>query len=111
MVNTMLFLPQELSLEMLAKVAVIADDYEYKRALYLMVDIWIKNPKIKNNPQCSRDLILWLWIAWFFELRSQFKESTFLAIANNEGLFDSFGLPFPNSVIVRSSPCLEMIHC
>ena len=36
-------IPQKLSLEILTKVAVIADYYNYKEALYFLKDIWITN--------------------------------------------------------------------
>lgn len=51
---------------MLAKIAVIADYYECREALYFLTDMWIKNVEEKIPTAVSRNLILWLWIAWFF---------------------------------------------
>lgn len=59
-------IPRKLTLEMLAKIAVIADYYECREALYFLTDMWIKNVEEKIPTAVSRNLILWLWIAWFF---------------------------------------------
>ncbi|KAJ5466019.1 hypothetical protein N7530_009806 [Penicillium desertorum] len=56
-------IPRKLTLEMLAKVAVIADYYDCKEALYFLTDTWIKNLEENIPTAISRDLILWLWIA------------------------------------------------
>ncbi|KAJ5935977.1 hypothetical protein N7454_005275 [Penicillium verhagenii] len=91
--------PRKLTLEMLAKVAVISDYYECKRALNLINEIWIENLEEEITPRISRDLILWLWIAWFFELPSQFEKSTLIAMSKGSVLLDSLGLPIPTRVI------------
>ncbi|KAJ5936882.1 hypothetical protein N7466_003332 [Penicillium verhagenii] len=93
--------PRMLSLEMLAKVAVILDYYQCKKALDLINEIWIKDleDKEKITPEISRDLILWLWIAWFFERPAKFNESTLIAISKSGVLLDNLGLPIPTSVI------------
>ncbi|KAJ5805563.1 uncharacterized protein N7503_003165 [Penicillium pulvis] len=90
---------QKLSLEMLAKVTVIADYYECKNALYLLKDMWIKNVKGDIPTTLSRDLILWLWIAWFFELPAQFSWSTSMVMSQSDKPIDILGLPIPGIVI------------
>ncbi|KAJ5424577.1 hypothetical protein N7445_010550 [Penicillium cf. griseofulvum] len=101
------YIPRKLTLEMLAKVAVIADYYECKTALYIMKDIWIDNLEENIPPIVSRDLILWLWIAWFFQLPSQFKMSSLIAISRSDDCVFSFGLPIPTNVIVSINKCRE----
>ncbi|KAJ6092676.1 hypothetical protein N7486_007965 [Penicillium sp. IBT 16267x] len=92
-------IPKKLTLEMLAKVAVIADYYECKNVLYLLTDRWINNLKEKIPATVTRGLILWLWIAWFFKLPSQFKLSTSIAMSLSNGWIDDLGLPIPGQVI------------
>ncbi|KAJ5667185.1 hypothetical protein N7507_003049 [Penicillium longicatenatum] len=92
-------IPQKLTLEMLAKVAVIADYYECKNALYLLTDMWIMNMEETLSTAGSRDLILWLWIAWFFQLPTQFESSTSIAMSQSADCIDTLGLPIPDSVI------------
>ncbi|KAJ5775855.1 uncharacterized protein N7511_000866 [Penicillium nucicola] len=101
------YIPRKLTLEMLAKVAVIADYYECKTALFIMKDIWIDNLEESIPPTVSRDLILWLWIAWFFQLHSQFKRSTLITMSQSDGWVVSFGLPIPANVIVSINKCRE----
>ncbi|KAJ5523226.1 hypothetical protein N7513_012770 [Penicillium frequentans] len=88
-----------LTLDMLAKVAVIADYYECKNALHPLKEKWIQKLEEKVPTTVSRDLVLWLWIAWFFRLHSQFKLSTSIAMSQSNSWIDSLGLPIPNNVI------------
>lgn len=104
------YIPRKLTLEMLAKVAMIADYYECKTALYIMKDIWIDNLKEKIPRTVSRDLILWLWIAWVFQLHSQFKISTLIAMSRSDDWVVSFGLPTPANVIGKSGSLLKALH-
>ncbi|KAJ5882820.1 uncharacterized protein N7473_011082 [Penicillium subrubescens] len=93
-------IPKKLTLEMLAKVAVIADYYECGETLCFLTDVWIEKLEEKIPAAASKDLVLWLWIAWFFRLPSQFKLSTSIAMSHSEGSIDSLELPIPKSVIV-----------
>ncbi|KAJ5751419.1 uncharacterized protein N7511_008384 [Penicillium nucicola] len=86
-------IPRKLTLEMLAKVAVIADYYDCKEALYFQTDMWIMNVEENIPTAVSRDLTLWLWVAWFFQLSSQFKLSTSIAMSQSDGWIDNLGLP------------------
>ncbi|KAJ5691673.1 hypothetical protein N7488_012408 [Penicillium malachiteum] len=91
-------IPKKLNLEMLAQVAVIADYYECRNVLCLLIDMWIDKVE-EITPKPSRNLILWIWIAWFFQLPTQFKRSTSIAMSQSNGSIDSFGLPIPEYVI------------
>ncbi|KAJ5712963.1 uncharacterized protein N7483_010144 [Penicillium malachiteum] len=53
-------------------------------------------------PGCFVSSDRYIWIAWFFELPTQFKRSTSIAISQSNGWIDSFGLP-----ILRYVPFLE----
>ncbi|KAJ5719993.1 hypothetical protein N7493_006871 [Penicillium malachiteum] len=92
-------IPQKLTLEMLAQVAVIADYYQCKEPLHILKDIWIKNMEEAIPKAFSRDLVLWLWIAWFFQLPFEFKVSTSIAMSHSNGWIDSWGLPVSHQVI------------
>ncbi|KAJ6015255.1 hypothetical protein N7540_009846 [Penicillium herquei] len=107
--------PQKITLEMLAQVAVIADYYKCKEPLHILKDIWIRNLDEKIPKAFSRDLVLWLWISWFFQLPSQFKVSTSIAMSHSDGRIGSWGLPVSYQVIgkgERSYPSAsELIEC
>ncbi|KAJ5919272.1 hypothetical protein N7466_010215 [Penicillium verhagenii] len=92
-------IPKKITLEMLAKVAAIADYYDCKDILYVMTDRWIDSLAEKIETACSRDLMLWIWVSWYFHLPARFKESTSVAMAGSCVLIDGLGLPIPNTVI------------
>ncbi|KAJ5648547.1 hypothetical protein N7490_004919 [Penicillium lividum] len=64
---------QKLTLEMLAKVTVIDDYYECKDALFIMSDKWMRNLDERIILANYRNLILSVWVSWFFQLPGQFK--------------------------------------
>ncbi|KAJ5155640.1 hypothetical protein N7492_008443 [Penicillium capsulatum] len=103
--------PRRLTLEMLAKVAVIADYYDCKETLYFMTDTWLANTKENIPTTTSRDLILWLWIAWFYQLPSQFKSITSIAMSQSKNLIDTLGLPIPDNVIETDETTESMNRC
>ncbi|CAG8909888.1 unnamed protein product [Penicillium egyptiacum] len=92
-------IPRKLTLEMLAKVAVIADYYECKEALYVMTDVWTNNLEEKFPTRYSRNSMLWVWVSWFFQLPSPFKETTSTVMSCSENSINSWGLPIPDKVI------------
>ncbi|KAI7976404.1 hypothetical protein EIK77_000229 [Talaromyces pinophilus] len=102
--------PRKLSLEMLAKVAVIADYYKCKEVVQFFSDTWIVVLEGAYVEEYSRDLILRLWIAWFFQLSSQFRTVTSIAMSHSGGLISNLGLPIPNRVIalMKSVPYAEL---
>jgi hypothetical protein len=59
-------IPRKMSLEMLAKVAVIADYYECKEVVQFFLDMWIEALDDEIPMAYCRPLVLWLWVAWFF---------------------------------------------
>lgn len=100
-------IPRKLSLEMLAKVAVLADYYKCKEVVGVFADIWIKalNGTVPNT--YSRELILWLWIAWFFELSDEFRTITSIAMSQSNGCIDNLGLPIPDKVLGKKKLSLN----
>lgn len=91
--------PRKMTLEMLAKVAVLVDYYRCNEAMSICTDIWIGSLEEKIPTGYSRDLILWLWVSWIFQLSAQFKEATSTAMSLSNGLVDNLGLPIPDNVI------------
>lgn len=102
-------IPRKLTLEMLAKVAVIADYYECKESVYSMTDIWINNLEEKIPMTYSRNLILWLWVSWFFQLSSQFKETTSAVMSLSKTYVHGWGLPISHEVIGKARQILKLL--
>lgn len=95
--------PRQLSLELLAKVAVLSDYYDCQAVLGIFSDIWI--PKLKETipTTYSRNLMLWLWISWFFKLSTQFRQVTSVAMTQTTSYINHLGLPIPNHILGRSA--------
>ncbi|KAF2017796.1 hypothetical protein BU24DRAFT_449394, partial [Aaosphaeria arxii CBS 175.79] len=94
--------PASISLEMFAKIAVIADYYELEdeQALDRNVKDWTANiwansyfPKIY-----CRDLVLWICISRIFCLREQFEQATAVAIKASWGWIQDLGLPIHEGI-------------
>ncbi|PGH10466.1 hypothetical protein AJ80_07509 [Polytolypa hystricis UAMH7299] len=92
-------IPRKLSLEMLAKVAVLADYYNCKEAVSIFADIWIDALEERSPMMDRRNLILWLWISWYFQVPGKFQETTSIVMSRSNGSIDSLGLPIPNKVL------------
>ncbi|GFF32521.1 hypothetical protein IFM58399_03239 [Aspergillus lentulus] len=102
-------IPRKLTLEMLAKVTVLADYYECKEAMCVWTTIWIDAVDEKIPSTYSRDLFLWLWISWFFQLPTQFKEATSTAMSRSNGrIHNGLGLPIPDKVMGKPRRTLNV---
>lgn len=91
-------IPKKVTLEMLAKIAAIADYYDCKDVLHIITDIWFSSLDEKVTAS-SRDRVLWLWVSWVFKHPTQFTEATSTAMSWSEGFIDARGLPIPNQAI------------
>ncbi|KAE8337848.1 hypothetical protein BDV24DRAFT_177204 [Aspergillus arachidicola] len=91
--------PRKLTLEMLAKVAVLVDYYDCKESVYIWSTIWVDALEEKIPKTYSRDLLLWLWISCVFQLPAQFKESTSTVMSWSDGWITSLGFPIPFKVM------------
>ncbi|RAH80176.1 hypothetical protein BO86DRAFT_316929, partial [Aspergillus japonicus CBS 114.51] len=76
-------IPRKLSLEMIAKIAVVADYYQCKEALGFFSQTWLDSMDQKPPSTYCRDLLLWIWISWFFGRQSQFRQTTSAAASRS----------------------------
>jgi hypothetical protein len=90
--------PRAITLEMLAKIAILVDYYECDESIQLFVDIWVADLEKKAHiPQTyCRDLILWMWISWVFRLPELFKLITNVAIKQSVEPVRNLELPIPS---------------
>jgi hypothetical protein len=90
--------PRTVTLDMLAKIAVVADYYECTESIELFVEIWLANLKTKSPIPTTycRELILWIWVSWAFKWAEIFKQSTDVAIKQCDEPFQNLGLPIPS---------------
>ncbi|KAF2258087.1 hypothetical protein CC78DRAFT_572744 [Lojkania enalia] len=93
--------PRTLSLELLAKIAVLIDYYECSEAVEVFSDLWTSRlKKTVDIPNLfTRDLVLWLCVSWVFRMPVQFEQVTRVAITQSiDETFDTLELPIPLKV-------------
>ncbi|KZL75235.1 hypothetical protein CT0861_08395 [Colletotrichum tofieldiae] len=91
--------PHKITLEMLAKIAVLVDYYDCHEAVDLVASIWIDSLKGCLPLQCNRDLILWLLISSVFRQPDIFLSATKTAIQESRAPLPPLELPISLNVI------------
>lgn len=99
--------PRKLTLEMLAKIAVLADYYDCREAIDLVVSTWINSLDETIPSTYSRNLILWLWVAWYFRLPAEFEKVTAIAMSQSNDWIENLGLPIPDDIISMGTRILK----
>ncbi|KAF1833343.1 hypothetical protein BDW02DRAFT_599140 [Decorospora gaudefroyi] len=93
--------PREVGLEMLAKIAVLADRYNCVEAVEVFIDVW-EDVTLGTHPvpsQYCRELILWLYVTQVFHMSQTFYEVTATAIEYGfDGRLRTMGLPIPTTI-------------
>jgi hypothetical protein len=90
--------PRTVSLEMLAKIALLVDYYDCGEAIEQFTEIWVANLKTTTPVPTTycRDLILWIWVSWVFKLPDRYQQSTEMAIKQCTASIRNLGLPIPS---------------
>lgn len=97
-------IPRSISLELLAKIAVLVDYYKCHKIVKFYSDTWIKGSTGLEGTTVlprkhSRDLVLWLFTSWVFAQQETFHILTLVAAKTCRGPLRTLGLPFPNGFI------------
>lgn len=96
--------PRTLSIEQLAKVAVLVDVWQCHDAVALFSEIWLQHFKKDDLPvRIGRSAILLTYISWIFKAEKLFDQMTALAIMECRGPLQTLGLPFPDRLIGKLS--------
>ncbi|CAI6338348.1 unnamed protein product [Periconia digitata] len=97
--------PQTLSLEMIAKMAVLADYYRCGEAMETFTDKWLTGAA-QSSPipwTYSRELVLWVCIAWVFKRSVEFSCATRRIIYRNQkSTVNDMGLPIPTVILDKT---------
>ncbi|KAF4451673.1 hypothetical protein F53441_5352 [Fusarium austroafricanum] len=92
-------IPDEITLEMLAAIAEIADDLQCHEALSFCVKVWIARlPQSIPNEMCD-DLVRWIFVASVFSLDTKFKQTTRVATMHSTGPMNILGLPMRPDIV------------
>jgi hypothetical protein len=87
--------PRTVSLEMLAKIAVLIDFYQCAEALESFTERWVEHLQV-TTPVPSyfcRNLMLWMCIAWVLRLPQEFVQTTTVSIRRDDQELPTLGLP------------------
>jgi hypothetical protein len=93
--------PRHVSLELLAKIAVLVDYYECYEAVEVFTSLWLQELKTHNQlpAQVSRELVLSLCIAWVFGDADVFTSVVSTAVQQSQGPLPTLGLPIPERIV------------
>jgi hypothetical protein len=96
--------PKEVSLELLAKIAVLVDYYEFGETVELFSETWISSAKAKimRSLVYDRNLVLWMWVSWVFGVDDIFTETTATAIRQSKESLNTLKLPIPAIMYSKS---------
>jgi hypothetical protein len=94
--------PKVISLETLAKIAVLVDYYECLEVVEIFSSMWMENLKSTMPETYSRDVMLWICISWSFRQSDMFQKATQIAIKHSTGPVQTMSLPIPERIIRKS---------
>jgi hypothetical protein len=102
--------PRSVTLEMLAKMAVLIDYYRCAETVEIFTDMWINEVKTTSPvpPIYGRELVLWMCVAWVFKQPIEFKTATEIAIKQcNAPTIRDMELPISKPVLGR---CIHLLR-
>ncbi|TDZ17224.1 hypothetical protein Cob_v009955 [Colletotrichum orbiculare MAFF 240422] len=91
--------PRDISLEMLAKIAVLVDYYDAPEVVEVYASIWIVKLEDELPTQNGRDMVLWLLVSHVFQLENVFSRMTQIAVTQSLKPVPTLGLPIPSIVV------------
>lgn len=102
-------IPRSISLETLAKFAVLVDCYACAEVVGLVSEMWIYQLKDSIPKILSRDLILWIYISYIFRDAKIFKAVTGTALKQSRRRIKILDLPIPERIVGRLLEILYVI--
>ncbi|KAK6215114.1 hypothetical protein QIS74_08133 [Colletotrichum tabaci] len=90
---------RQVSLEMLAKIAVLIDYYDCLEVIEIFSSMWIESLKKSLPTQYGRDMVLWLLISHVFKQDEIFSQMTKIAVTQSKEPVLTLELPIPSIVI------------
>lgn len=93
--------PRPISLELLAKTAVLVDYYGCHEAVEVSAKLWLQDLRSQLPVQPGRDLLLWLCASWVFADADVFTSVTSIALRQSKEPLPTLGLPIPQTVLGR----------
>jgi hypothetical protein len=95
--------PRLISVELLAKIAVLVDYYHCYEAVEVFADIWVRELRNQLPAQVGRELVLWLCVSWIFGHTEVFASVTSIALQQSQEPLPTLGLPIPEQIVGKQS--------
>lgn len=96
-------IPRSISLDLLAKIAVLVDYYKCHKVVKFYSDTWFEGGLVPNGfrlPQkYCRDFVLRLFVSCVFAQHQTFRTLAGVAVQQTQGPLRTLGLPFPAGLI------------
>jgi hypothetical protein len=90
---------------MMAKIAILVDYYDCGEAIALFIEVWLVHLKKTPLPtRNTRDWVLWIWIAWVFDVEDVFKRATVVFARQSTAPPSTFDLPIPAKIAGKFPP-------
>lgn len=83
---------------MLANIAVLVDYYDCPEVIEIFSSMWIESLQDKLPIQYGRDMTLWLFISYVFQLDNIFSQMTKIAVTQSTEPVMTLELPIPSIV-------------
>ena len=99
--------PRQIDLQMLTKIAIEVDKYEFHESVELFSEIWIENLQATLPTSFTNDTIPWLCISFVFGREVEFRKMTYFAIWKGECDISEFAKPYP---IQESVIGMQVLH-
>ena len=98
--------PRDVDLELLAKIAVVADYYQTYEMVQLIGALWVESLRTSLPDVYGRKLVLWICISSMFRHHEAFRHATKIAVRDCPGDFETLELPIPSAVVGMKRPSL-----
>lgn len=88
-------LPGKVTLELLAKIAVLADYYACPDTITFFANLWIDQLKNDSPTRYSRDLVLWMFVSWYFNKQEEYEKFKSIAMTQSNAPIINLDLLLP----------------
>lgn len=92
--------PRRVEPSLLLKIAILIDKYELHEVSEILTDEWF-SVNWNSRSYSSIHYSGWIYLCWVFQKRSEFSQTTRLAILKCNSHFEDDGLPFPSRLTCR----------
>jgi len=100
--------PRDVDLELLAKIAVVADYYQTYEMAQFIGTLWVGRLRKPLPAVYGRELVLWICVSLTFRHHGAFRHATKIAVRDCRGDLETLELPILSAVVGMKRPvCID----